>query len=56
MCHKSIWTWVWVQSGEQVLGCQYPYTDLFTALLGKTECFGDDPKEKTQQNQCFAGF
>ena len=32
------------------------FIKLFTALLGKMEYFSDDPKEKTQQNQCLAGF
>lgn len=56
MCHKSSWVCIWTKSGEQILTCLSLFTGLFTAVLRKTECFDGAPKEKTQQNQYFAGF
>jgi len=56
MCHKSMWTCIWAESGEQIFTCFGLFTGLFTALLRKRECFDGALKAKTQQIQYFAGF
>ncbi len=56
MCHNSIWTRVSADFDEHLWTNSYRFTRMLTALLSDFEYFGAARKQKTQQNQRFAGL